>query len=129
MTRLVTHDLAVRPTRDELAAQDFTSSLRGYLLNDMAAGLKRHFEADIAPRLAAPADDSRAVHAALKPDTLFRFYSALRIGAQDMVWASVGDVVARDAPALTGKAAALSTDRSRAAMSTTCPAAMQRATT
>ncbi len=114
MTRLVTHDLAVRPTRDELAAQGFTSSLRGYLLNDMAAGLKRHFETDIAPRLAAPADDSRAVHAALKPDTLFRFYSALRIGAQDMVWASVGDAVARDAAALTGKAAALSADRSRA---------------
>jgi len=37
MTRLVTHDLAVRPTRNERAAQDFTSSLRGHVLNDMAA--------------------------------------------------------------------------------------------
>lgn len=108
MTRLVTHDLAVHPTRDEVAGQDFTSSLRGYLLNDMAAGMKRRFETDIAPRLPEPPADGRAVHAALRPDPYFRFYSALRIGAQEMVWSSVGDAVARDADTLRARAAALS---------------------
>ncbi|MBC7521687.1 MAG: hypothetical protein H7268_11435, partial [Sandarakinorhabdus sp.] len=80
MTRLVTHDLAVRPTRNELAAQDFTSSLRGHVLNRMAATLKNRFESDIAPRLAEPPADGRAIHAAIRPDNYFRFYSALRIG-------------------------------------------------
>ncbi len=107
MTRLVTHDLAVRPTRNELAAQDFTSSLRGHVLNHMAATLKTRFESDIAPRLPEPAADGRAVHAALRPDTYFRFYSALRIGAQEMVWASVNDAVHRDAPRLAQAAQAL----------------------
>ena len=100
MTRLVTHDLAVRPTRDELAAQDFTSSLRGHVLNHMAAVMKTRFEAEIAPRLPEPATTGRAVHAALKPDTYFRFYTALRIGAQEMVWSSVNAAVRRDAPRL-----------------------------
>lgn len=107
MTRLVTHDLAVRPTRDERAAQDFTSSLRGHVLNHMAATMKSRFETEIAPRLPQPPADGRAVHAALKPDLYFRYYSALRMGAQDMVWSSVGDAVARDAPRLAETAAAL----------------------
>ncbi len=104
MTRLVTHDLAVRPTRDELAAQDFTSSLRGHILNHMAATLKTRFETEIAPRLPEPPADGRAVHAALRPDPYFRFYTALRIGAQEMVWASVNAAVDRDAPRLAATA-------------------------
>ncbi len=107
MTRLVTHDLAVRPTRNELAAQDFTSSLRGHVLNHMAATMKARFESEIAPRLPEPPDDGRAVHAALKPDTYFRFYSTLRMGAQEMVWASVNDAVNRDAGRLADTARAL----------------------
>ena len=114
MSRLVTHDLAVRATRDELAGQDFTSSLRGYLLNDMAANMKTRFEGVIAPRLREPPADGRAVHKAMQPDTYFRFYSALRIGAQEMVWASVGDAVARDADLLAERTRALSADRGRA---------------
>ncbi len=109
MTRLVTHDLAIRPTRDELAAQDFTSSLRGHVLNHMAATLKARYETRIAPRQPTPPADSRAVHAAIKGDTYFRFYSALRIGAQEMVWASVNNAVTRDAARLVATAKALST--------------------
>ncbi len=114
MTRFVTHDLAVHPTRDERAGQDFTSSLRGYLLNDMAAGMKARWDTRLAPRLPTPAADGRAVHQAIKSDAYFRFYSALRIGAQEMVWDSVGAAVARDAGALKAKTAALSADTARA---------------
>jgi SAM-dependent methyltransferase len=110
MTRLVTHDLAVRPTRDELAAQDFTSSLRGHVLNHMATTLKARFETEIAPRLPEAPADGRAVHAALRPDSYFRFYTALRIGAQEMVWSSVSDAVNRDAPRLSRAAQDLATN-------------------
>jgi ubiquinone/menaquinone biosynthesis C-methylase UbiE len=114
MTRLVTHDLAVRPTRDELAAQDFTSSLRGHVLNHMAATMKTRFETSIAPKLAEAPADGRAVHAAIRPDTYFRFYSALRTGAQEMVWSSVGAAVERDAGKLAETARALAADTGRA---------------
>jgi SAM-dependent methyltransferase len=107
MTRLVTHDLAVRPTRNERAAQDFTSSLRGHVLNTMAASLKTRWEERIAPALETPAEDGLAVHKALREDLYFRFYSSLRIGAQEMVWASVSDAVGRDAERLRAVAAAL----------------------
>jgi len=107
MTRLVTHDLAVRPTRNERAAQDFTSSLRGHVLNDMAASLKRHWEEDVAPRLPEAPRTGLEVHEALRRDTYFRFYTAMRMSAQEMVWASVSDAVTRDADRLKQVAAAL----------------------
>ncbi|WP_439532981.1 class I SAM-dependent methyltransferase [Polymorphobacter sp.] len=97
MTRLVTHDLAVRPTRNERAAQDFTSSLRGHVLNTMASSMKSRWESRIAPALETPAEDGLAVHKALRDDLYFRFYSSLRMGAQEMVWSSVSDAVTRDA--------------------------------
>ncbi|MGL4541550.1 MAG: hypothetical protein ACRCUI_03460, partial [Polymorphobacter sp.] len=114
MTRFVTHDLAVAVTRDELAAQDFVSSLRGHVLNTMAATLKSRFTTVIEPKLPAPARDGRAVHAALQPDSYFRFYTALRVNAQEMVWDSVRAAVSRDRVALAATARALGADRRRA---------------
>jgi len=107
MTRLVTHALAVRPTRNERAAQDFTSSLRGHVLNQMASTMKSRYESEIAPRQPVPPEDGRAVHQAMKPDQYFRFYSAMRIAAQQMVWSSVSDAVTRDADRLRDVAANL----------------------
>jgi ubiquinone/menaquinone biosynthesis C-methylase UbiE len=107
MTRLVTHDLAVRPTRNERAAQDFTSSLRGHVLNTMAASLKDRWETEIAPTLKSPPQTGLEVHEALRKDLYFRFYTAMRMSAQEMVWASVSDAVNRDADRLKQVAATL----------------------
>jgi len=114
MTRFVTHDLALGVTPEERAAQDFVSSLRGYVLNDMAANMKRRFETRIAPRLPEPPKDGQAVHKAMKPDIYFRFYSALRVNAQEMVWDSVRGAVERDRASLNARAEALGGDRGRA---------------
>lgn len=114
MNRHVTPELAVRATRDERAAQDFTMALRSHVLNDMAAGLKRRWTGSLAPRLAEPPINGAAVHRAIRTDPYFRFYTALRIGAQDMVWDSVAAPVARDAARLAGRAAELAADRTRA---------------
>jgi SAM-dependent methyltransferase len=107
MTRLVTHALAVRPSRNELAAQDFTSSLRGHVLNRMAASLKSRWETEVAPRLPEPPSDGVGVHRAIRSHPYFRFYSALRISAQQMVWASVDAAVRRDSDRLKQVAASL----------------------
>jgi ubiquinone/menaquinone biosynthesis C-methylase UbiE len=108
MTRHVHHDLKLKPTRDELAAQDFVSTVRGYVLNDMAASMKARFEETIAPKLAEAPRDGTQVHKAIRSDPYFRFYSGIRVNAQEMVWASVRDTVARDAAGLNARAAKLS---------------------
>lgn len=115
MTRFVTHDLALDVTPEERAAQDFVSSLRGYVLNDMAANMKRRFETQIAPRLPQPPSDSQAVHKAIKPDPYFRFYSVLRVNAQEMVWDSVRGAVERERTDLNARAEDLAKDQGRAA--------------
>ncbi len=110
MTRYVTHDLKLAPRPDEAAAQDFVAALRNHVLNPLAAALKARFEAEVAPSLPAGAT-GRDVHAALKGDRLFRFYSAARVKAQDMVWASVRTTVARERDALSARFRALALAR------------------
>jgi SAM-dependent methyltransferase len=113
MTRYVTHDLALAPTRDEAAAQDFVSTLRSHVLNPMAASMKARFEAEVAPVLGDGAS-SQDVLEALQPTPYFRFYTAARIKAQKLVWASVRETIERERDALAARAAALAADRGRA---------------
>jgi len=111
MTRFVHPDLALSPTLDERAGMDFVSTLRSHVLNDMAAHMKTRWSEAIAPKLATPPANGQDVHRAMKPDLFFRFYSATRVNAQEMVWDSVRGTVARERAAfgerlqaLTGKA-------------------------
>lgn len=113
MTRFVSHDLKLSPTRDEQAAQDFVSALRAHVLNPMAASMKARFEADVAPALPADAD-GRAILNAMRGERYFQCYSAARVKAQDMVWASVRPTIERERGDLKARFAALAADRSRA---------------
>ena len=111
MTRHVHHDLKIAPTRGERARQDFVSSLRLHILNDMAAHMKQRYETRIEPRAVeksgvAPAS-SQAVHAAIRDDLYFKFYSGLRVNAQEMVWDSVRSGVERERARLHRSAAGL----------------------
>ena len=105
------HDLKIPHTRDTRARQDFVSTLRGFMLNDMAAGMKQHYQQVVEPALErqlggkpATQDD---VHAAMKSDLYFKFYSAVRYNAQEMVWRSVIPGVQNALPDLQAKEAAL----------------------
>jgi ubiquinone/menaquinone biosynthesis C-methylase UbiE len=73
----------------------------------MAARLKTRFETEVAPKLPEAPQDGRAVHQALRSHPYFRFYSSLRIAAQEMVWSSVDAAVRRDAERLKDVAASL----------------------
>lgn len=112
MTRYVTHDLALSPTRDEAAAQDFVSALRAHVLNDMAASMKARFERDVAPGLPEGATGPDVLEA-MRPNPYFRFYSAARVKAQEMVWASVRPTIDRQADDLAARAARLAADPTR----------------
>lgn len=120
MSRFVTPALALSPTPDEEAAQAFVSSLRNHVLNPLAAAMKARFEAEIAPSLPEGAT-GRDVHAAMRGDRLFRFYSAARVKAQDMVWASVRPIIDRERRSLADRFRALAADRTTAGTLTLDP--------
>lgn len=95
------HDLRIPRRLDERARQDFVSSLRGFVLHDMANDLREVYHRDVLPeatrRLGHEPADSGEVHRALKSNLTFQLYSAMRVNAQEMVWDSVRAPVERNA--------------------------------
>ncbi len=88
------------PTRDESARQDFVSALRKFVLVDLAGDLKQHYETTVEPEFkqqnGREPSDGVEVHDALKPEIPFKFYSSLRVNAQEMVWRSVIPTIERE---------------------------------
>lgn len=105
------HDLKLAKTRDEKARMNFVSGLRAHVLNDMASGMRSVWDGDVEPvfrhrHKRAPANGPE-VHAAIRANEYFKFYSSLRVTAQDMVWQSVFPPLERNRGALKAKAARL----------------------
>lgn len=100
----LSHKLKATHGRDAQARQDFVSSLRGFILNDMAAGMKERFDEVIAPNFARANDrqpqTQDEVHDLMKRDSYFKFYSSVRYNAQEMVWRSVIPNVEKSLPDL-----------------------------
>ena len=112
------HGLNVEATRDESARQEFVSCLRGYILVDMATTMQRRYEERVAPRFEREhkrlPDDGPEVHKAMKSDLYFKFYSSIRVNAQEMVWRSVIPVIERNLDGLIGQAKELKEDAGKA---------------
>jgi len=93
MTLDLHHDLRMPRDRHTVSRQAFVAELRGFILNDMAAGMRDSFERDTAPAFVKqhgrPPATQDEVHDAMRSNTYFRFYSAIRCNAQEMVWRSV----------------------------------------
>lgn len=106
-----THALKLRKTRDEKARMNFVSGIRAHVLNDMANGMRAVWEADVEPefrrkRRRGPKDGPE-VHSAMKSNEYFKFYSTLRVTAQDLVWQSVFPPLDRERDRLKADALAL----------------------
>lgn len=104
MTVPLKHPMKPDATPDEVARGRFVSGMRSLILNDLAADIRSAYE-----RRAAPAfkkeqgrepETSREAHQALRGDPAFNIYSAMRVQAQKMVWASVADGVERESDRL-----------------------------
>jgi ubiquinone/menaquinone biosynthesis C-methylase UbiE len=102
------HDLSVSPSRDEKSRQEFVSSLRGYILVDMATSMNQRYDEKISPQFnkqhGRPPQDGTEVHQEMKNDLYFKFYSSIRYNAQEMVWRSVIPVVERELDTLISNA-------------------------
>jgi ubiquinone/menaquinone biosynthesis C-methylase UbiE len=105
------HDLKLSKTRDEKARMSFVSGLRDYVLNDMANGMRAVYAAEVEPaferRAGRKPRNGPEVHAAIRSNEYFRFYSSLRVTAQDLVWQSVLPPLERQRDRLKERARAL----------------------
>ena len=111
MTVELQHPMKAHATPEEVARGRFTSGIRSLILNDLAGDMRSAYE-----RRAAPAfkkehgrepETSREAHQALRGDPAFNIYSAMRVQAQKMVWASVADSVERESDRLAAEAKAV----------------------
>ncbi len=94
------HDMKPDLTAQDAARQRFVSGLRRFVLNDMAADMRRAWHTRVEPEFVArngrPPRDGAEVHKAMRADPSFKAYSAVRVQAQRMVWDSVTPVVQRE---------------------------------
>ena len=98
------HGLRLSLRRDEKARADFVSALRRHVFETVAGEMRRDYRAAVAPRLApdaAPED----IHAAMRGREAFQFYSALRVGSQEMVYQAIRPAIERAGAALQREAA------------------------
>lgn len=103
------HGLGLPRTLDEAARHDFVSALRGFILHDMAGDMRATYEHEVKPaevraKGREPANGSE-VHAAMRGKSTFKFYSAMRVNAQEMVWDSVREQVVRERHSLNASVA------------------------
>ena len=96
------HALRVDMDRDAAARQAFVSELRSYILNDMAAAMRRSYDTTVRPQFerehGRPPETQDEVHDAMRGNAYFKFYSSVRYNAQEMVWRSVMPGVERALP-------------------------------
>jgi ubiquinone/menaquinone biosynthesis C-methylase UbiE len=108
MTPQLQHPMRADSTPDELARGRFVSGIRSLILNDLAGDLRSAYDSRAEPAFRktqgrAP-QSSREAHMALRGDPAFNIYSAMRVQAQKMVWASVSDSVEREGERLAAEA-------------------------
>jgi len=109
MIRELAHDLRLDSTKDERSRQGFVSALRAHVLGPMADSMKASYEANQLPRFQADfgrdPQTEREVHDLMQDDVSFRYYSAVRNNAQEMVHRSVMPMIERHLDALNERAA------------------------
>jgi ubiquinone/menaquinone biosynthesis C-methylase UbiE len=114
MPARLSHDLAIDNTRDELARQGFVTGMRQYVLGDLAGNMRTVYDRRVKPTFEktkgrAP-EDGPEIHTAMRPDTMFKFYSAVRNSTQELVWRSVLPGIDRSTEGLAQKTADANAD-------------------
>ena len=89
------HALALRKDRDQCARERFTSSMRAWVLTDLAAQMQADYN-QAYEACETSHDSGEAVHQFLKDRGLFKWYSSLRCATQELVWQSVLRAVESD---------------------------------
>ncbi len=84
------HSLQPEVSRDQHSRQEFVAALRSHVLGDMAEHMReRYLERVESGQSRFVPTTGEEVHEAMQSDPYFRFYSAMRVNAQEMVFRSV----------------------------------------
>lgn len=86
-------------TRGERARRGYVTALRRHVFDSLATTLGADYRANVAPRLPAGAT-AEEIHRAMRPRDSFRFYSALRVASQDLLYQVVQPAIERRRPDL-----------------------------
>ena len=91
------HELRLSLTRDEKARAGFVSAMRRHVLDTLAREVRKDYESKVEPVLQREGGkpDAEDIHRLLRGRDAFRFYSALRVGSQDMLYQTVRPAVER----------------------------------
>lgn len=102
------HGLRPEVSKDQGSRQEFVAALRSHVLGHMAEHMRDHYFQRIESGRAefAPSTGGE-VHEAMQSDSYFRFYSAVRVNAQEMVFRSVVPVIDGQLESLNEQAAEL----------------------
>ena len=102
------HDLLPHETHDELARDRFVQALKAHVAGRVTPGIPEVYEHRVRPRHEAehggPPTDRHEIRRALGHDTYYRLWSSVRRSSQHLLWATVGDAVARQADELAHRA-------------------------
>ena len=89
------HSLALRKDLDQRARERFTSSMRAWVLTDLASQMQADYE-KASQDTGQHHRSGEAVHQFLKDRDLFKWYSSLRCATQELVWQSILTAIAAD---------------------------------
>ncbi|MBL6699651.1 MAG: class I SAM-dependent methyltransferase [Luminiphilus sp.] len=89
------HSLALNKNLDQRARERFTSSMRAWVLTDLAGQMQTDYEKSSA-EAGQHHDSGEAVHQYVKNRDMFKWYSSLRCATQELVWQSVLSAIASD---------------------------------
>lgn len=84
---------------DDQARETFVKALKSHIANQVSPGVRELYEHRAGPRWAqqhgVPPNDRHEVREALSSEPYYRLWSSVRRSSQDLLWNTVGDVVAR----------------------------------
>ena len=89
------HALALNRSLDQRARERFTSSMRAWVLTDLAGQMQSDYN-QAYEASGTHHESGEAVHQFLKDRGLFKWYSSLRCATQELVWQSVLRAVESD---------------------------------
>ncbi len=101
------HPYLVTGDHDQVNRQDFVTTLRQHILQDVGAGLRTAYDRRAKPahekRLGRPLEHHRDVRDAMNADPYSALYTAMNRICQEMMWGSVQDAVQEAQPDLNAR--------------------------
>ncbi len=102
------HEMLPEETHDELARDRFVQALKAHIAGRVTPGVPEVYQARVRPRCEAehgsPPADRHEIRDALSHDPYYRLWSSVRRSSQHLLWASVGESIARQAVELVDRA-------------------------